>query len=170
MQIKLSKPELHKAECLGRDTVAICKMMKFDPRLENDNQSRIDANILGYKAEIAIAKLYGLEYPTLNVVSDGGLDLWLGNFSIDSKWTSTSDLIFDSMEKFESDFAVGVTSVSDDVMQIHGFVSRRKFKRFAVVKNYKYGERLTMPLADLASPELLWKYAASEKFKPEEIQ
>ena len=169
MQIKLSKPELHKAECLGRDTVAICKMMKFDPRLENDNQSRVDANILGYKAEIAIAKLYGLDYPSLNIVSDGGLDLWLGEFSIDSKWTSTSDLIFDSMEKFESDFAVGVTSVSEDVMEVHGFVSRGKFGRCAVTKNYKYGDRLAMPLADLASPELLWKYAATEKFKPEVI-
>ena len=170
MHIKLSKPELHKAECLGRDTVAICKMMKFDPRLENDNQSRVDANILGYKAEIAVAKLYGLEYPSLNIVSDGGLDLWLGNFSIDSKWTSTSDLIFDSMEKFESDFAVGVTSLSDDVMEVHGFVSRGMFRRCAVVKNYKYGDRLAMPLADLTGPELLWKHAATEKFKPEETQ
>ena len=170
MEIKLSKPELHRAECLGRDTVAVCKLMKFDPRLENDKQSRVDANILGYKAEIAVAKLYSLEYPILNIVSDGGLDLWIDQFSIDAKWTSTSDLIFDSMEKFESDFAVGVPSVSDDVMEVHGFVSRKKFKRSAVIKNYKYGDRLAMPLADLASPELLWKYAATEKFKPEETQ
>ncbi len=174
MKVKLTRQDIHKAECLGRYTVAICeKLMGFNPRLENERQSRERANILGFKAEIAIARLYDLQLPELNIVSDGGLDLWIGDprrtmYSIDSKWTATNELIFDSMEKFQSHFSVGVTSVTEDVMEIHGFVSREKFERDSVKKDYKYGPRLVMPLSDLAPPEQLWRLVMSEKFKAEE--
>lgn len=174
MKITLTRQDVHKAETLGRDTVAICeKLMQFNPRLENDKQSREAANIAGFKAEIAIARLYELDLPELNILSDGGLDLWIGDprrkmYSIDAKWTSTQDLIFDCMEKFQADFAIGVTSIAEDSMEVHGFVSRRKFEKKAVSKDYKYGPRLVMPLDDLSPPELLWKFITSEKLNTRE--
>jgi hypothetical protein len=173
MKVKLTRQDIHKAECLGRDTVEICRMRGIKPRLINKKQSRDDANVMGFLAEIAVARLYELDQPVLNITNDGGLDLWIGDplrtmYSLDAKWTSTKELIFDSMASFEADFAVGVTSLTEDVMEIHGFVSRRKFEKCSVTKDYKYGPRLVMPLSDLAPPEQLWRLVMSEKFKAEE--
>ena len=58
------------------DTVALCKMQGFPPRLENKNQTREEANALGFKAEFAVARLLGTSLPTINIVTDGGVDLW----------------------------------------------------------------------------------------------
>ena len=76
MLIKLSRQDVHTCSVMGADTVKLCEMQGFSPRLNNKNQSRVEANIYGFKAEFAVARLFNLELPTINVVSDGGVDLW----------------------------------------------------------------------------------------------
>ena len=44
MLVELSKSDLHSAEVLGRDTVKICELQEFLPRLENESQDRVTAN------------------------------------------------------------------------------------------------------------------------------
>ena len=79
MLIELSKEDAHSAQLMGADTVKICEMQGFPPRLENEKQSRTDANILGFKAEFAVARVLGLDPPVVNVLTDGGVDLWFGD-------------------------------------------------------------------------------------------
>jgi len=52
MLIAISKQDAHTAELLGRDTVKICEMQGLEPRLENEKQSRVDANIAGTEVEV----------------------------------------------------------------------------------------------------------------------
>ncbi len=82
--VRLSDQELHEAERLGADTDAICqKVMGYKPRDPGSN--KVQSEIDGARAEYAVAKLYGLEKPTLNILGDGGKDLWLNGISIDVK-------------------------------------------------------------------------------------
>lgn len=164
MLVRLSRKDAHTAKLMGADTVALCKMQGFDPRLENEDQSREEANILGYKAEFAVARLLDLEPPEINVLSDGGVDLWLDeDISVDVKFTNMKKdpkVIFDSMAKFRADIAILVTQhdEDDEIYEIHGWISRRTFKKCNHTLDYGYGQRLVMDAEDLHPIELLWGY------------
>lgn len=166
MLITLSKQDAHQSTLLGADTVKLCEMQGFSPRLENKKQSRTEANIWGFKAEFAVARLLDLEPPTLNVLSDGGIDLWWNNTSIDVKFTNkrTGPLIFDTHEKFRSDLAVLVGAVEGDTVQINGWISKSAFVERATQHDFGYGPRYKMEASELYPIEKLWKGFAIKKF------
>lgn len=167
MRFQLSKQDIHASELLGRDTVALCKKMGFSPRLENDRQSREEANILGFKAEFAVARLLGLDTPTLNVLSDGGVDLWAGDVSIDVKFTNKErgPLIFDSMDKFKATVAVLVGATDDpSVMRINGAITREKFEWACYRHDFGHGEREVMDADALYPIEWLWLNLMKKKY------
>jgi len=169
MYVFLSRQDSHTAAMMGADTVALCEMQGFSPRLENEKQSRTEANIVGYKAEFAVARVLNLELPEINVLSDGGVDLWMNDHSIDVKFTNMNKdpvLIFDSMAKFRAEFAILVTDETidgEDCFKIHGWISRREFKQRHGTTNFGYGERLTMPADALRPIETFWGRMTAEK-------
>lgn len=160
MRFKLSRKDLLTAECMGADTVALCeKLMGFKPRLENEKQSRVEANILGYKAEIAVARLLDIDLPTVNVMTDGGVDLWFDDVSIDVKFTNKEKgpLIFDTMSKFKADVAVLVGATDDPtIMRINGAFPRSEFEWSCHRKDFGYGERECMEAEQIYPIEWLW--------------
>lgn len=160
MKFRLNRKDLLLAECMGRDTVALCdKLMGFKPRLENEKQSRVDANIMGYKAEIAVARLLDIDLPVINVMTDGGVDLWFDDVAIDVKFTNKEfgPLIFDSMAKFKADVAVLVGATSDpSVMRINGAFPRSEFEWAAERKDFGYGQREIVEAENVYPIEWLW--------------
>ena len=169
MLIQLSQKDSHTASTMGADTVALCKMQGFSPRLENALQSREEANALGYKAEFAVARLFNCEPPVLNVLSDGGIDLWIGNVSVDVKFTNKEygSLIFDNLDKFRSQVAILVGKTDDpNVMRVNGWMSKKEFSVRHTTKDFGYGERLIVEWDKLNSIESLWKIFAELKFAP----
>lgn len=166
MLITLSKPDAHQSQLLGADTVKLCEMQGFSPRLENAKQSRTEANIWGFKAEFAVARLLDLEPPTLNVLSDGGIDLWYGDTSIDVKFTNKEHgpLIFDTHEKFRADLAILVGKVGGDTLRINGWIDRKTFCEKATKADFGYGPRYKMEVIEMAPIEKLWKGFAMSKF------
>ncbi len=168
MRVRLSKRDCHTAEMLGVDTVALCEMQGFAPRLENENQSRVEANVYGFKAEIAVARLLNIEPPTISIVTDGGVDLWLGDRSIDVKFSNQErgPLIFDSLKKFRADYAVLVGRTDEpDIMRINGYISRRSFKVISRRHDFGYGPRLFSEADELEPIEKLWLRYALNRWK-----
>jgi len=167
MLIKLSRQDAHTAEIMGADTVALCKLQGFSPRLENENQSREEANAFGYKAEFAVARLFNTDLPQINVLSDGGVDLWLDDIPVDVKFTNQErgPLIFDSMAKFRAEIAILVGRTSDDdVMRINGWMLRSDFKDHCKKVDFGYGVRLCVE-ADFMSPMgELWEFLQQRKW------
>jgi len=160
MLVRLSPEDVHNCTLMGHDTVALCEMRGVLPRLENKNQTREEANALGFKAEFAVARLLGTNLPTVNVVTDGGIDLWFGDVSIDVKFTNkqSNGLIFDNEEKFKARLAVLVTPTDhDDVMNIVGWIGRKQFLHVAKVKDFGYGPRLVAVGHNLKRIESLWR-------------
>jgi len=169
MLIQLSPKDSHTASTMGADTVALCKMQGFSPRLENASQSREEANAFGYKAEFAVARLFNCEPPVLNVLSDGGIDLWIGNVSVDVKFTNKEygSLIFDNLDKFRAQIAILVGRTDDpNVMRVNGWMSKKNFAARCQSKNFGYGDRLIVEWDNLNSIESLWKIFAELKFAP----
>ena len=160
MLVRLSKRDSHSSSLMGADTVKLCEMQGFKPRLENERQSRIEANIYGFKAEFAVARLFDLEPPTINVLTDGGVDLWFDGVSIDVKFSNNGDgpLIFDNMDKFKAQCAILVYKTDDkNVMQIGGWMSRKEFSETARKHDFGYGERLVVDNQSLRPIESLWR-------------
>ena len=167
MLVKLSRQDVHSSELMGADTVKLCEMQGFPPRLENERQSRVEANVFGFKAEFAVARLFSTNLPVVNVLTDGGIDLWFCGISIDVKFTNKEHgpLIFDSMEKFKADAAVLVgRTKDDDVMRINGCVSRKVFGEESYAHDFGYGGRLVMDIDQLRPVEWLWRNAMEYKF------
>jgi hypothetical protein len=168
MKIRLSKQDAHTCKLMGADTVKLCEMQGFAPRLDNKKQSRTEANVYGFKAEFAVARLFHMELPTVNVLTDGGVDLWFGDFSIDVKFTNDEygNLIFDNMEKFKSQIAILVGRTNDpNVMRVNGWMDRANFKRVAHTKNFGYGDRFYLKHEELMPIESLWARLQAHKFQ-----
>lgn len=169
MLIELSQEDAHSAQLMGADTVKICEMQGFPPRLENERQSREEANVSGYKAEFAVCRLFNLSEPKFNILTDGGIDLWWDDCSIDVKCTGKEygPLIFDSLDKFQAKVAVLVGSTSDpNVMRVNGWVDRKRFGEEAVSHDYGYGMRLKMEVSDLYPIETFWLFMTERAFRP----
>ena len=167
MLVKLSKQDAHASELMGADTVKLCEMQGFPPRLDNEQQSRVEANIYGFKAEFAVARVLGVNPPTVNVLTDGGIDLWFDNISIDVKFTNRDGgpLIFDNQEKFKADCAVLVSKTDDPVaMRIWGAMGKKAFFAHAKTHDFGYGERLVMEANDLRPIEWLWRHLIERRF------
>ena len=165
--VKLTRQEIHKCYMLGNDTVKLCEMQKASPRLENDKQSRREANVYGFMAEFAVAKLLGLDKTDLTVASDFGIDLWWNDTSIDVKFTNRDDgdLIFDSMSAFKADIAVLVTKTNDkSLMKVCGWMSADDFAEKSEDHNYGHGDRLRVLQPQLEDIKDLWKKMKSEEW------
>ena len=147
MLVSLSNQDVHASELMGADTVRLCEMQGFKPRLDNKKQSRVEANVYGFKAEFAVARLFNIDPPVINVVTDGGVDLWFNDISIDVKFNNAEfgKLIFDSMGKFKSQLAVLVGRTDNPkVMRINGWIGRTSFEEKSYAKNFGYGDMLFM--------------------------
>ena len=167
MRVRLSKQDLHECAMLGHDTVKLCEMQGFPPRLENAKQTREEANTYGFMAEYAVARLLDLKTPTLNVTSDFGVDLWWDDVSIDVKFSNKQDgdLIFDTMDKFKSRVAVLVTKTDDEeVMNVVGWVGKKSFGDMARSVNLGYGDRLLVSQDKLLPIERFWLEMQAKKF------
>jgi len=171
MLIHLTKKDAHESALMGADTVKLCEMQGFPPRLENDKQSRVEANIYGFKAEFAVARLLGLDPPVVNVLTDGGVDLWFDDVSIDVKLTNRENgpLVFDSIDKFQADCAVLVAKTSHPAkMQVLGFVTKKLFELQSYSHDFGYGQRLVMNAESMKPIEKLWKKMMERRFLREE--
>jgi len=169
MIFRLSRHDDHKSILMGRDTVKLCEMQGFSPRLENDRQSREEANIYGFRAEFAIARLFGLDPPEINVLTDGGVDLWIDDLSIDVKFSNNTNgpLIFDTADKFKANCAILVCRTEDPRnMKIAGWMGKRDFCARAYSKDFGYGKRLVVDQKDLSPIEGFWLKVMERRFSP----
>lgn len=168
MLVTVSRKDSHTATLMGLDTVKLVEMQGVSPRLENKNQSRKEANIWGFKAEFAVARLLNTELPIVNVATDGGVDLWFDDVSIDVKFSNKErgPLIFDNIEKFQADLAVLVGKTDEEnVLRVNGWVDKGRFEREAQSRDFGYGPRLKMDYSDLDPIESLWRKLMARRFR-----
>jgi len=156
MLINLSRKDMHASLMMGNDTVAICRALGFTPRKEvMGGLSREEQNVIGFKAEFAVARAFGLHPPVMSIISDYGVDLWWNDIAIDVKSTTKDYLIFDTLKQFKADVAILTSPVEDSAVDIIGWVSRDQFLAEHGTKDFGYGIRCVMhkdelqPISDI---------------------
>ena len=166
MIVRLTKQDLHEAGLLAQDTVFLLERLGVSPRLENEKQSRVEANKLGFMAEFAVCRLFDTEPPRLNIATDGGLDLWLDDVAVDVKFTKTGKLIFDNPDKFKANVAILATTADQhDCIKLLGWIGRTEFLELCDTHDFGYGERLVMEASELRPLEQLWRKIKERKFR-----
>lgn len=136
---------------------------------QRDVRSGVDLDFLGIRSEVAVAKLYDVSYNPNTLGVDDGVDLWLGEISIDVKSTfyPTGQLLFKSLEAFKSRAAVLVTKTDDEnVMDVAGCISRKAFVEKAVQTDLGRGKCFVMPQDQLWGVDELWRSYKCEQLCP----
>ena len=157
VDIKLSQEQIDKAVdwCMnvrshkGKD-------LKFDV----NNTSR-GVDIMGRLGEIAASEVFGGEIDwSLHGGGDPGHDIYIFGKSAQVKTSSLPTLIFNDENQFIADVAILVQLIGtktepqniNNIWRVWGVVSKPKFMRLHIKKNYGYGERLILQANHLKSP------------------
>jgi len=124
-----------------------------------DIRSDADIDLLGLKAEMAVAKALQLPYRASDLGIDSGADMWSEDVSIDVKATyhKSGKLLFKSLDSFVAEYAILVTiSDDEDVMRIVGGMGRDRFKLEAVETDLGRGICWVVPQDILTPIEGVW--------------
>ena len=164
MIVNLSRRDESEAILLARDVIRLKEMQGVGSR--EMSLSRLDSNVIGYKAEFAVARAFDADLPVMHMINDGGVDIWLDNISIDVKVSNQKDsnLIFDSMDKFRADIALFVVQLGDNKFDLVGWITRGAFERQSKRRDFGYGERLYVPPENLQPIGKLWEKIQEKRF------
>jgi len=124
-----------------------------------DIRSDADIDLLGLKAEMAVAKALQLPYRASDLGIDSGADMWSEDVSIDVKATyhKSGKLLFKSLDSFVAEYAILVTiSDDEDLMRIVGGMGRDRFKLEAVETDLGRGICWVVPQDILTPIEGVW--------------
>ena len=165
-KVKLNRQDMHAAYVMGTDTVAVCKLMGFQPREEiMGGKNRSEQNIEGYKAEFAVARYLNIDPPIMSWVTDYGADLWYGDTAIDVKCSVKDELIFDKFSSFKADAAILCAVRDSNVVEIRGWISQDDFEKQAIDHDYGYGPRKIVPCEDLRMMDQFPDWASQNNLK-----
>jgi hypothetical protein len=131
-------------------------------------QTDAEIDLLGIKAEIAVAKVLNCDYSPFHMGVDSGMDMWHGQASIDIKATFHGDgsLLFKSREAFKADCAILATKTDDEAkIRIIGGCSRQRFMREAENVNLGHGPCWIIQQQDLSPIEAVWRILTEERYK-----
>lgn len=127
----------------------------------DDTRDDADVDLLGIKAEAAVARAYCLKFNPFAMGIDDGSDMFFQDIGIDVKASFHQDgrLAFKHIDAFKADLAVLVTASSDDsVMRIIGWVTQERFRKEATVQDLGSGRAMVLGQDRLSAPDSLWRY------------
>lgn len=137
-----------------------------DQRRADDDGAGIDR--VGVMAEVAVARLLNADYSITALGIDSGIDMWVGEISIDVKGTMRTNgrLLFKSMASFKADAAVLVNKVEGDEMAVNviGGISRQKFAIVATKRDFGRGEGMVCEIENLTPIHEFWMALMKRKF------
>lgn len=157
--VKLTRKEMSDARQAASGRWQLCRASGVVNQ-KKANRSDADLDLLGVKAEIAVAKALDVDYNPYDMGIDDGMDMWFGDTSIDVKATfhQTGRLILKSIEAFRADCAILVTESDDDsVMRIIGGCTNKRFVQEANYIDIGYGKRWVMEQHELSPIEVVWR-------------
>ena len=164
MIVSLSRQDASEATLLARDVIKLKELQNIGTK--EMNLSRLDSNVIGFKAEYAVARVFNADLPSLHLINDGGVDIWLENISVDVKVSNQKDsnLIFDSMDKFRADIALFVIQLGDNKFDLIGWITRGAFERQSKRRDFGYGDRLYVSPENLQQIGRLWERIQEKRF------
>ena len=133
------------------------------------DQGRTDDNIdfLGVKAEMAVAKVFGIEYSPFQLGVDSGKDLWLGDTSIDVKATfhKKGKLLFKTLNAFKADYAILVCENGPQLLDVVGYIPREVFCMECQDDDLGHGACVSVEQYALQPIHELWRISTERRLR-----
>lgn len=132
------------------------------------DRSDFDVELLGVKAELATAKVFGLEFMPFALGIDAGADLWFDDVSIDVKSTfhQNGRMLFRDIDAFKADCCV-LARADDrpDRIDVAGWATRDDFKTYSETFDSGKSTGLILPNGRLRPLASLWEAVTFRRLK-----
>lgn len=165
--VKLSREELNDCSQAAALRWQLARLSGVKNQRKDDLREDQDVDLLGIKAEVAVAKAYNLNFNPYALGIDDGVDMFSGDLGIDVKASFHRDghLIFKKLSSFRADIAVFVTGSADsDTLRIAGWIGRDRFESAChILSTGKGREAVAVSQKLLATPENLWAFLTNRK-------
>jgi hypothetical protein len=167
LQIRLTRQDMSNAIKAARGRQQLNRASGVTNQKKAGN-SAMDIELLGVKAEIAVAKALQCDFSPFDLGIDDGADMWLGGYSIDVKasFHQNGQLLFKSREAFRADCAIlAIATDEDDVINIIGGCTKNRFISEAQNADLGRGPCWVMQQANLSPIETVWRHLTQERHK-----
>jgi len=157
IEITFTNEEIKKAvEFVDNVTKDKLKHNVYDAKFDKNNTS-YSVNLMGRLGEMAAAKVLNVKTDDeIKPAGDDGFDLELDDKKIQVKTSTTSELIFNRLNLFSTDYAILVKLLGDkknphidSSYYVMGYISKSDFIKNHYRKNYGYGDRYVVGLSNL---------------------
>ena len=120
------------------------------------HRTEFELHYVGVMGEFVVARALGVSVDrSVKIGSDNGIDLMFRDASIQVKASTYTgnepSLIFNDLEEFKADLAVGVQILCPVRTSIMGWMSREDFLTKHKIANYGYGNRFVVGQKQLAT-------------------
>lgn len=167
LRIRLTRQDMHDATKASRARQQMNRASGVANQKRAGN-SAMDVELLGMKAEIAVAKALNCDFSPFHLGIDDGADMWLGGYSIDVKasFHQNGQLLFKSREAFRADCAIlAIATDQDDVINIIGGCTKNRFIGEAENVDLGRGPCWVMKQQNLSPIETVWRHLTQERHK-----
>jgi len=161
MRVRLSRQEMANCEQAAALRWQLARASGVTNQRKDKGRSDADLDLIGIKAETAVAKVLDVHHNVFQMGVDSGADMFLGDISIDVKSTfyESGKMLFKSLDAFRADCCVLVTATQDaDVMNVAGYSSKAHFEKNAETADLGHGPCFIMTQDRLRGIESLWAY------------
>ena len=160
MLIRLSRRELSVCRQVARFRWQLARHSRTADLQQDENQFGHDIDYIGCKGEMAVCKVFGLEFNTDPVGIDSGEDLWLDDISVDVKTSSTAgaEPVVRGDKRILADYAVfAAVTGCDDMMEVMGYSDPDMFDAMKQQATRGTGRGVILPRKDMLPIRDLWQ-------------
>lgn len=169
MMVKLTPKEMSVCEQAAAFRWQLARASGVANQKRDASRDDSDLDLLGIKAEMAVAKVLDISYSPFEFGIDSGFDMWMHGVSIDVKATfyQSGTLLLKSKDAFRAHCCVLVSSRSDDdrEMSVLGFADKKLFLEKCQPVDLGHGASFSLSQENLRPIEQLWLAATKNRIK-----
>lgn len=163
--VELTEPEMYVARQGANLRYQLARLSGLVAKTRDDRTPQ-ELEYLGVCAEMAVSKIFQVDYDPRLMGFDAGVDIWLGNIGIDVKATfhQHGKLLFTSADAFRAPVAVLVTATDQpNVLRVVGCISKKVYLERCVEFDIGKGKSLSVSQAELSDLSQLWSASVKDR-------
>ena len=159
MLVKLTKAQMAQAHQGASARGLIMRAAQIANQQVSKVQTSVDVELLGMKAELAVATVFQIDHNPIVLGVDNGTDLFLDDIGVDvkSSFHQNGQMLFRSSGHFRAEVCVLATATDkSDVMKVVGWLHRNEFLAKAKPSPNKKFTGIAVPQEQLRNLSTLW--------------
>ena len=165
MKVRLKRSEIAIAQQAAALRWQLARASGVENKRIDQTRTDNDVDLLGIKAEIAVAKIFNIPFSASELGVDSGNDLFINagarelSLQVKATFYEKGRLLFAGNKPFTWDAAILVCSTDEpNVMRIDGWISRKDADSAVLIKDLGQGNGRCIEPESLSSIEELWAF------------